>query len=114
MTHRLQQTVFLCGIRVDAVVTAFSCHLICILGSISGLSSCVGLTTFEFASIKQFIYRCEGAKISNVEVGVHQMEPLSPLQALGVNPFPSRRFRALIEERGDESREMTVVLSYIK
>ena len=87
MTRRLQQSGLLCGIRVDAVVTAFACHLICILGSISGLSSCVGLETFEFASIKQFFYRCEGA---NIEVGAHQMEPLSPLQALGVNPFPSR------------------------
>jgi len=89
MTRWLQQSVLLCGIRVDAVVTAFACHLICILGSISGLSSCVCLTNFEFASIKQFFYRCEGAKISKVEVGAHQMEPLSPIQALGVNPFPS-------------------------
>ena len=37
-----------------------------------------------------FFYRCGGAKISNVEVGAHQMEPLSPIQALEVNHFPSR------------------------
>ena len=44
------------------------------------------------------------------------MEPASPIQALGVNPFPSRiyksydflgRFRALIEERANENRETT-------
>ena len=47
------------------------------------------------------------------------MEPPSPTQALGVNPFPSRyinrtasslrRFRALTEGRATENREMTVV-----
>ena len=41
------------------------------------------------------------------------MEPASPIQALGVNPFPSRfinrtvPFCALIEERANENREMT-------
>ena len=45
------------------------------------------------------------------------MEPPSPTEALGVNPFPSRfvnrtvrslrRFRALIEERANENREIT-------
>ena len=47
------------------------------------------------------------------------MEPPSPIQALGGNPFLSRfinrtgslrRFRALIEERADENRKITVVL----
>ena len=53
------------------------------------------------------------------------MKPPSPIhQALGVNPFPNRFinravpwggfFRALTEERANENREMTVVLSYVK
>ena len=49
------------------------------------------------------------------------MEPPSPRQAVGVNPFPStfrnrstRMFSALIEERANENREKTVILSYVK
>ena len=47
------------------------------------------------------------------------MEPPSPIKSLGVNPFPSRfitiekRFRAQIEGRANESREMTVQF-YVK
>ena len=44
--------------------------------------------------------------------GAHQMEPPSPIQALGVRSL--RRFRARIEERANENKEMTVVLSYVK
>ena len=54
------------------------------------------------------------------------MEPRSPLQQFGVNPFPSRSkqiykqnsslrvFRALIKGRANEKREITIVLSYVK
>ena len=49
------------------------------------------------------------------------MEPPISIQTLGVNPFSStklngslRRFRALIEERTNEKREMTEVMSYVK
>ena len=46
--------------------------------------------------------------------GAHEMEPASPTQALGVNPFPSRFINrtvpwggfALIEERAHENRKM--------
>ena len=46
------------------------------------------------------------------KIRAHQMEPPSPTQALGVNPFPSRfierrRFRVLIKERANENRETT-------
>ena len=48
------------------------------------------------------------------------MESPSPMQVLGINPFPSKwsgclgRFCALIEERANENREMTVEFSYVK
>jgi len=49
------------------------------------------------------------------------MEPPSPRQSVGVNPFPSifingstRTFSALIEERANKKRETTVILSYVK
>ena len=61
------------------------------------------------------------------------MEPRSPIQALGVNPFPSRcinrRFPEEVSradrgteranenrgtERANENREMTVILTYVK
>ena len=49
------------------------------------------------------------------------MEPPSPTQAVGVNPFPStftngstRSFSALIEKRANENRETTVIFSYVK
>ena len=51
----------------------------------------------------------------------NHMEPPISIQTLGVNPFSStklngslRRFRALIEERTNEKREMTEVMSYVK
>ena len=61
------------------------------------------------------------AGFSLLSAAAHQVEPLSPRQAVGVNPFPStfingstRTFSALIEERTNENRETTVILSYVK
>ena len=39
----------------------------------------------------------------NIITGAHQMEPPSPIQALGVNPFPSR-FIIRTVPRGDLAR----------
>ena len=54
---------------------------------------------------------------SGVWAGAHQMEPPSPIQALGVNPFPSRFLIRTVPrgdfaptvERANHNDEMTVL-----
>ena len=49
-----------------------------------------------------------------------QEEPPSPIQGLGVNPFPIRFINrtvpwgGFVKEAANEDREMTVVLSYVE
>ena len=40
------------------------------------------------------------AKETKVLTGTHQMDPASPIQALGVNPFPSRVINRTIPWEG--------------
>ena len=65
----------------------------------------VGLYCCDVLQSHRNSLKCQkqGKNKDKLKAGAHQMEPPSPIQALGVNPFPSR-FIIRTVPRGDFAR----------
>ena len=69
----------------------------------------------QFIRFSKFLPKNIKENQTNEKPGAHQMEPPSPIQALGVNPFPSRFIiRTVPRGRANHNDEMTLLLYFIK